>query len=130
MFKQLEQDGTQPNELWRTLGYHYSLYNLAHMMDVGAVAKQLGLQLLTKEQDGRSYFKAVDYLASFLGKPLSAWPHQQISGWEVKQQELCLNLARLISLYPERRTHYLPLIQQHGKLEEDGRWKLVWGALH
>jgi unsaturated chondroitin disaccharide hydrolase len=129
MFKQLEPDGTQPNELWRTLGYHYSLYNLAHMMDVGAVAKHLGLQLLTKEQDGRSYFKAVDYLASFLGKPLSAWPHQQISGWEVKQQELCLNLVRLISLYPERRTHYLPLIQQHGKLEQDGRWKLLWGVL-
>lgn len=129
MFKQLEPDGTQPNELWRTLGYHYSLYNLAHMLDVGAVAKHLGSPLLSLEQDGRSYFKAVDYLVSFLGKPLRAWPHQQISGWEEKQQELCLNLARIISLYPERRAQYWPLIQQHGKLDPAGRWKLVWGAL-
>ncbi|HTG57086.1 MAG TPA: alginate lyase family protein, partial [Niabella sp.] len=43
IFAQIEPDGKQPNELWRTLAYHYSQYNLSHMLDVCAVARKLGI---------------------------------------------------------------------------------------
>ena len=45
IFAQIEPDGKQPNELWRTLACHYSAYNLSHMIDVCATAKSLGIDL-------------------------------------------------------------------------------------
>lgn len=125
IFSQIEPDGKQPNELWRTLSYHYSQYNLSHMIDVCAIAQTLGIDLLNKEsEDGRSISKAVDYLATFLGKDVSSWPYKQISGWEAKQQDVCNDLLRILDLDPTRYT-YRDLFLKYAKREmSDRRWLL------
>jgi len=128
IFAQIEPNGTQPNELWRTLAYHYSWYNLNHMLDVCAVADKLGIDLLgVTSSDGRSIYKATDYLVSFLGKDVSAWPYKQISGWENKQQDVCYSLMRILNMNPAA-DKYETAIQQYAKFKNTDRWRLLYGV--
>jgi unsaturated chondroitin disaccharide hydrolase len=128
IFAQIEPDGTQPNELWRTLSYHYSEYNLSHMLDMCATAKSIGIDLLHAESaDGRSIGKAMDYLASFLGKRVKSWPYEQISGWEAKQQDLCLDLIRMLAL-DASKTQYRALYRQYAAEDITDRWRLLYGV--
>lgn len=128
IFKQIEPDGKQPNELWRTLAFGYSQYNLSHMLDLFSAAKSLGINIYqSKSADDRYFYKAVDYLAGFLGKDVSEWPYQQISGWDGKQQELCNDLLRISQLDPSR-TDYLELYKRYNKTGLYDRNLLLYGA--
>jgi len=128
IFAQIEPDGKQPNELWRTLAYHYSQYNLSHMIDVSAIAKRLGIDLLNKESaDGRSICKAMDYLTSFLDKDVSQWPYQQISGWEDELQDVCSDLIRILDIDPGRHA-YRHLFRQYARQDMSERWRLLYGV--
>lgn len=128
IFPQIEPDGKQPNELWRTLAYHYSQYNLSHMLDMCATAQSIGVDLLNKTStDGRSITKGVDYLASFLGKDVNSWPYEQISGWEAKQQDVCRDLIRVLAL-DTAKVHYRSLYRQHAQENIADRWRLLYGA--
>lgn len=105
--QQIAPDGSQPHELWRTLAFGYSEYNLQHCIDFCQLARQASTMptLATLE-------KAADYLAQYLGKDVQAWPHQQISDWEGKQQELCRDLYRLW-LLDGQREDYRRLVDKH-----------------
>ena len=128
IFAQIEPDGKQPNELWRTLAYHYSQYNLSHMIDVSAIAKRLGIDLLNKESaDGRSICKAMDYLTSFLDKDVSQWPYQQISGWEDELQDVCSDLIRILDIDPSRHA-YRHLFRKYARQDMSERWRLLYGV--
>lgn len=128
MFVQIEPDGKQPNELWRTLAYHYSQYNLSHMLDVCATAQKLGINLLDQQSaDGRSIYKAFDYLISFLGKDVSSWPYKQISGWESKQQDVCKELLKILDLNPTKQ-NYLEVYNKYAQQDLTDRWRLYYGA--
>lgn len=128
MFSQIEPDGKQPNELWRTLAYHYSIYNLSHMLDLFLTTQKFGKELYKLESsDGRSFYKAVDYLASFLGKEVEAWPYKQISGWEEKQVELCNDLYRIVTLDPSQ-SKYLALYKKYSVEDLSDRNRLLYGA--
>ncbi|MCD2424790.1 alginate lyase family protein [Niabella pedocola] len=128
IFAQIEPDGKQPNELWRTLAYHYSEYNLSHILDVCATAQKLGVDLLhATSADGRSIFKAVDYLASFLGKGVERWPYKQISGWEAKQQSVCEDMVRILAMDPAQ-TRYRTLIGKYARQDFSDRNRLLYGA--
>lgn len=127
LLKHIEPDGKQPNELWRTLAFHYSIYNLNHMLDLFAIAKKLGIDIYkTESSDGRSFYKAVDYLVTFLGKDVSDWPYKQISGWDEKQQDLSNLLYRTYALDPSR-TNYLALYKKYTKNESTNRLLLLYG---
>lgn len=129
IFAQIEPDGKQPNELWRTLAYHYSQYNLTHMIDVAATAQKLGINLLAEQSaDGRSIYKAIDYLATFLGKGVTSWPYKQISGWEAKQQDLCVDLLRIVELDPAKK-EYKNLAKTYVKLELTDRRRLLYPSM-
>ena len=107
MLTQIESDGRQPHELRRTLGFGYSQYNLTHMIDVFQIARNTGCQM-----EGMPLLeKAADFLAQYLGKPVEAWPYQQISEWDYKQNELAKDLYRL-SLLDPGRTDYQALARQ------------------
>lgn len=128
IFTQIEPDGKQPNELWRTLAFHYSQYNLSHMIDLAATAKKINRDLYSAvSADGRSIYGAVDYLASFLGKEVSAWPYQQISGWEDSKINLCNDLYRIASSDPSRKD-YLQLYQKYKPLNLSDRNLLLYGG--
>ena len=110
MLTQIEPDGSQPHELWRTLAFGYSQYNLTHMIDVFQIAKHTsGSTLLARMP---LLEKAADFLAQYLGKPVEVWPYQQISEWDYKQNELAKDLYRL-SLLDPGRTDYLQLAKKH-----------------
>ena len=103
---QIELDGTQPAELKRTLAFHYSWYNLSHMLDFYTIAKNNGLDFSKATQiEGHSYFKALDFLAEYIGKDVEQWPYQQISGWEHVQEELIRDFYRTYTLIPKKKNY-------------------------
>jgi hypothetical protein len=129
IFQQIEPDGRQPHELQRTLAYHYSEYNLSHMLDLLVLAKKMGRDLhKAVSPDGRSFYKAVDYLSSFLGKDASEWPYRQISGWSEKQQDMCNLLYRIVS-FDASRLADRELYNRYAKNDAGSRTVLLYGNL-
>ncbi len=110
MLTQIEPDGSQPHELWRTLAFGYSQYNLTHIIDLFQIAKNAHYPGLLARMPLLE--KAADFLAQYLGKSVEAWPYQQISEWDDKQHELAKDLYRLYLLDPQR-TDYLRLAREY-----------------
>ncbi len=95
LYPQIEPDGSQPQELRRTLALHYTLYNIDHMLDICQMAGEAGKKLyFIQSKDGRSIGKAIDFIAPYTGKPQSEFPYQQIHSWEKSQNYLCWTLKR------------------------------------
>lgn len=127
IFTQINPDGQQPHEMWRTLSYGYSQYNLTHLIDIFMMAQKLGMRIdNATDAEGRNFYKALDYLASFLDKPKSEWPGQQISGWEDKQQEVARDLWRVASFVDTARTDYRDLYQAHRVFRPSDRFTLLY----
>lgn len=127
LFRQVEPDGSQPHELRRTLAYHYSWYNLNHIIDIVLMAQHLGLRLDDAvSSDGRSFYGAIDYLLPYTGKPRSAWPYQQLSGWDQAQQHFIADLYRVATYINPQRTDYLELYQRYRKLDLSDRFNLLY----
>lgn len=106
---QIMPDGKQPYELRRTLAFGYSQYNLKHIIDLMLMIKHQGVDFRQYCVSGEhSFFKAMDFLAPYMGKSVSDWPYQQISGWEDKQQEMAKDFYRTY-LLDESRKDYLQI---------------------
>ena len=127
IFPQIEPDGRQPHELRRTLAFHYSQYNLTHFIDIMLMAKKLGSNIdNATSTDGRNFYKAMDFLAPYVGKSLVEWPYQQISGWEHSQQNLCKDLYRTATYLNPARKDYLQLYYAHRILEPQDSFNLLY----
>ncbi len=127
LFTQVEPDGTQPRELRRTLAFHYSVYNIRFMVDMCATAKSQHKKFYKEvSPDGRSLYKAIDFLTPYLGKQVTDWPYQQISGWEGALQHLCNELLRIASIDPTRQD-YLALYNRYNTLGAMDRNILIYG---
>ncbi len=100
--KQVRPDGSQPHELERTLAFHYSVYNLAHMIDIAELSRDLG-----EPMDLTLVKAAADFLIPYIGHS-ELWPYQQISGWEKAENELVKQVGRLAWLTGDER--YLSLM--------------------
>lgn len=128
LFRQVEPDGSQPQELRRTLAFHYSRENLTHVINIMLMAKRAGLpidQLVSK--DGRSFYKAIDFLTPYLDKGQEAWPYQQISGWDEEVQSFCKDLYRIATcLNPVNKENYLRLFRSHYVYNRDDRFNLLF----
>lgn len=125
MFPQIESDGAQPLELRRTASFHYSNYNLTMMCDFAAIASTMGVDLFhVKSDDGRSLDVALDYLAPYVGQPLQAWKHKQITDWNKCQRDFLTLLMTVQSMYPEK--NYGTIIDANKQLiEETDRFWLI-----
>lgn len=127
IFTQIDADGKQPHEMWRTLSYGYSQYNLSHFIDIFLMAQKLGLKIdNATDSEGRNFYKALDYVASFLGKDKSEWPAKQISGWEDKQQEVARDLWRVAAMIDTTRTDYKNAYQAHRRFDPSSRFTLLY----
>lgn len=126
IFTQIEPDGSQPHELRRTLAFGYSQYNLTHLLDIFCMAQKIDLKIDdVTSADGRNFYKAMDFLAVYVGKEVKDWPYQQISEWEYKQQEFCKDLYRTSLLNPARKD-YLRLAQAHRIIDWADRFNLLY----
>lgn len=128
LFRQVEPDGSQPQELRRTLAFHYSRENLTHVINVMLLAKRAGLSIDRMEsEDGRSFYKAVDFLTPYVEKGEKAWPYQQISGWDGEIQSFCKDLYRIATcLNPDRKDDYLRLFWSYSFRQSDDRFNLLY----
>ena len=88
---QIAPDGSQPQELRRTLSFHYSIYNLNFFADLCMLAHRVGVNLEDYvSADGRSLYQALNFLSPYMGKSVEEWPYKQIHGWGEKQQDLAM----------------------------------------
>lgn len=127
LFAQVEPDGTQPQELRRTLAFHYSIYNIRFMVDMCATANSQYKKFYKETStDGRSLYKAIDFLIPYMEKGVAGWPYQQISGWEGALQHLCNELLRVASIDPSRHD-YLRLYKKYNMLGATDRNILIYG---
>ena len=110
LLAQIEPDGKQPRELRRTLAFGYSQYNLTHIIDAFQIARAAHYEMHPAALPLLE--KAADFLAQYLGKKVTAWPYQQISDWDNKQNLLAYDLYRLWLLNPGR-ADYLQLAQNN-----------------
>ncbi len=126
IFRQIEPDGRQPLELDRTLAFGYSQYNLTHLIDIFRMARKAGCRIDgATSDDGRSFYRAMDFLAAYVGRPVGEWPYRQIGEWESKQQEFCKDLYKAWLLAPERKD-YLRICKQHRVLDLADRFNLLY----
>lgn len=127
VFTQIEPDGRQPHELRRTIAYHYSWYNLTHYIDIYLMADKLGIDIDQAEsEDGRSFYKALDFLVPYLGTGGETWPYQQISGWNGVEQNLYRDLYRTATLLDTTRTDYLELFRKNARVALGDRFNLLY----
>jgi len=121
IFVQIMPDGSQPEELTRTLAFHYSWYNITHMIDMAAIAKHQGVDLLqTVSPDGRSIVKGLDFLTNYVGKQ-SEWKWQQIHDWHIVEVQLGEELRKLSSISGDMQYENLRL-----KLGKNSSDDILW----
>ncbi|NDV57989.1 alginate lyase family protein [Bacteroides sp. 519] len=126
IFKQIEPDGRQPQELRRTLAFGYSQYNLSHMIDIFLMARSINLSIDdATSADGRNFYKAVEFLAPYYGKEPADWPYQQISEWDYKQAEFGKDLYRIYT-FNNTHTDYLQLFRQNQRINWADRFMLLY----
>lgn len=121
---QVELDGRQPKELVRTRGYGYSCYNLKHYLDMLDICRLQGIDLLAHPDMQNRIAKAIDFLTPYLGRPVSAWPFQQIAQWEKEQQNMCWVLYRANAYFPEKG--YMQLFDTYNTAKPSTRYYLVY----
>ena len=126
LFPQIEPDGSQPQELRRTLSYWYSIYNIEHMVDIMYMARGAKTHIYDAvSPDGRCITRAVDYLIPYLGKEVGAWPYKQIGRWASSQQAVCDNLYRIFRFDPSK-TAYRDLALAHSARKSGDLWFLLY----
>lgn len=78
--KQMEADGSLPQEIARTKSLHYSMFALDAWLRLAAVSKSAGVDVYGfKTEDGRGIRKGLEYLAPYLlGE--KKWEHQELGG--------------------------------------------------
>ncbi len=123
---QIMPDGSQPFELRRTLAFGYSQYNLSHIIDLMLMVKHQGLDIYRYCVSGEhSFFKAMDFMAPYMGKSVKEWPYQQIAGWHDKQQEMAEDFYRAYTL-DEKHHDYLRIYHQNKITESDDLFTLLY----
>lgn len=111
---QMENDGSFPHELARTLGLHYSTFVMEALCISDIMAQKIGLNVWDyKTASGRSLIDAVEFLKPYWQNPEN-WPHMQINPFEKERGSLMLycagnridnpeyiRLAKEIGYYPD-----------------------------
>jgi Alginate lyase len=85
--RSIEPDGQQPEELERTKGLHYSVFNLSALAVLARIGEQVDVDLWNYEtKDGGSMRRALDFVMPYLAGE-KKWPHQQIERWHVSTSD-------------------------------------------
>jgi hypothetical protein len=86
----IEGDGRQPEELRRTKGLHYSVFNLSAMAVLARIGEHLNVDHWHYEtKDGRSLHRGLDFVMPYLAGE-KEWPHEQIAEFDVSPNDMGL----------------------------------------
>ncbi|HEX9615079.1 MAG TPA: alginate lyase family protein [Bacteroidota bacterium] len=123
---QIAPDGSQPEELARTVSWDYSLFNLEALFLLASLGERVGVDLWNHESgDGRSLRKALDFLCA-VAEGEQEWDYKQIRA--IKFDRLCPLLEDAESRYDDHR--YQELRERLGCMSgwsERVRWN--WKSL-
>lgn len=90
---QIEPDGSQPEELVRTIALHYCDFNLRAMLDLSRIASRVEFDLAGYEtEDGRSIKKALDWVYPYMAGE-QEWTYPQIKPIKPANFYQCFRLA-------------------------------------
>lgn len=79
---QVKPDGAQPEELARTNGFSYSIFNLSAFLTLAQAARRVNVDLLTYTAPGGGNIrKAAEFLLPY-AEGQKKWNYQQISGFK------------------------------------------------
>ncbi|MGF1701622.1 alginate lyase family protein [Photobacterium makurazakiensis] len=110
--EQLDSKGTQPEELARTRGYHYSYFNLDAMAYLAQLGDKMGVDIWNHDYRGRNMKSGIDYVAQF--QKAEEWPHKDN---DVKKGRF--QTYRMLTVYRKAdlawgTNHYDDVIKQIG----------------
>ncbi|MCA9237580.1 MAG: alginate lyase family protein [Planctomycetales bacterium] len=80
--KQFRPDGSQPEELARTMGLHYSLFNLTALGVAARVGDRVAVDVWNAGDGQSAILAGLQYVRPYLAGE-QAWPHQQIRRVEI-----------------------------------------------
>lgn len=92
---QIDDEGKMPEELKRTRAYHYSIYNLTHLVDFCQLVQNDGKTIPTSILSRTE--KAFSFLSRYADHK-DTFPYQEISDWNQTTNTLKKEKARFISL--------------------------------
>lgn len=101
--KQINSDGSQPNELKRTRAYFYSIFNLTHIIDFCLMLKSNGIYYYQENQ--KRIDAAIKYLSFFLDNK-NLFPYREISNWEINENLLKDEIWRLQRFKAKSKVYY------------------------
>jgi hypothetical protein len=88
----IDPDGKQPEEMERTKGLHYCVFNLSAMSVLARIGEHLDVDLWNyKSKDGRSMRRGLDFVLPYLLREKD-WPHEQIEEMAVSPSDTGLFL--------------------------------------
>ncbi|KAK6341167.1 hypothetical protein TWF696_008253 [Orbilia brochopaga] len=96
---QVRADGSQPEELARTMSFHYSVFNLQAFMTLARWGDELDVDIWRYEgPDGQSIRKATDFLLQYALKDGKGWPVPNINGFTPGLVDFlkCLKIAWIV----------------------------------
>ncbi len=110
---QIEPDGSQPMELDRTRTLDYTVMNTKGMLDLGILARNVGVDLLNYvTQDGRGIRKTVDWLRPYAAGE-KQWEWEQITDFDKSNY---FELFRRAAIYYED-TRYEEVLHSFNRQE-------------
>jgi hypothetical protein len=88
--RSFQPDGSQPEELRRTKGLHYSVFNMSALAALARIGEQLDIDLWQYESaDGRTLRRGLDFVMPYLTGE-KEWPHEQIDEMSVSPSDMGL----------------------------------------
>jgi hypothetical protein len=86
----IEPDGRQPEELNRTKGLHYSVFNMSAMAVLARIGEQVEVDLwYHATTDGRSLRRGLEFVMPYLAGE-KEWPHEQIEEIDISPSDMGL----------------------------------------
>jgi hypothetical protein len=89
--KHIAEDGSQPIELKRSRGFHYSLYNLSFLFRIALLGERLGYDLWNYNSDRNNSLKgALGFMLPYIYDDLK-WPYSQMDSMtKLQYKTFCL----------------------------------------
>jgi hypothetical protein len=123
--RQIQPDGSQPEELRRTRSLNYVLFNLEALTLLARLGGHAGIDLWQfRTEDGRSLRAALRVAAPYV-EPQKEWPKKDVSAE---------NRARVLPLLVEALRHgedreFRDLLMRFSRQPAEGEyWRLWWAA--